>query len=142
MPSQQPDPERIALGIRQPWAELILRGLKTVEIRTLDTTVRGTIYLYASKRLCASEAARIAAEAEGLDLDALPRGRLVGSVELFATAPARPADAAAACVPAEALANRYGWHLRNPVRLPEPLTVRFLPYGVWFYPFRRRNAAR
>jgi hypothetical protein len=25
------------------------------------------------------------------------------------------------------------------VRFATPLAVRFLPYGVWFYPFRRRG---
>jgi hypothetical protein len=44
-----PDAETVALGVRQPWIELILRGVKTIEVRSQDTRIRGTIYLYASK---------------------------------------------------------------------------------------------
>jgi len=49
--------DRIALGIQQPWVELILRGVKTLEIRSQPTRQRGTIYLYASKRPSALPAA-------------------------------------------------------------------------------------
>ena len=38
------DIDRRALGIKQPWVELILRGIKTLEIRSLATNVRGPIY--------------------------------------------------------------------------------------------------
>lgn len=137
----KPNPEIIALGIRQPWVELILRGVKTIEVRSQDTQVRGTIYLYASKKLSELPAANDAACDYALDLEALPRGLLVGSVELHATTPAAPHDATASCVPATLLKQQYAWHLRNPQRFAEPLTVRFLPYGVWFYPFRRRHKA-
>ncbi|MDZ4686866.1 MAG: hypothetical protein SH850_17470, partial [Planctomycetaceae bacterium] len=45
----------------------------------------------------------------------------------------------ASCVPAELLANRYAWVFANPQQLPKPLPVRFLPFGVWFYPFKRKT---
>lgn len=134
-----PDRDMIALGVQQPWAELILRGVKTLEVRTVDTRTRGTIYLYASKRFSSFPAATTAAKKHSVDLDALPCGLLVGTVEIHATSRCRPADAAASCVPRDLLRNRIGWHLRNAERLEEPLPVRFLPYGVWFYPFKRKN---
>ena len=49
MSISHPDPNLIALGIRQPWAELILRGVKTIEVRSRDTDVRGPIYIYATR---------------------------------------------------------------------------------------------
>lgn len=134
-----PDPEIIALGVRQPWVELILRGVKTLEIRTLNTQRRGTIYLYASKQPSDFPAALKAARSHRIHLPQLPYGLLVGSVELRGTHLAVPADAAAACVPAEFFDGHYAWELENPVRFAEPVPVRFLPYGVWFYPYRRRN---
>ncbi len=133
-----PDPDRIALGIRQPWAELIVRGIKTVEVRTLDTRVRGTIYVYASKKLAEGSIAAEAADRYDLDCASLPRGMVVGSVELYDTARATSSDAEAACLPRDQLAGRYAWYLRNARRLDTPLRVRFLPYGVWFYPWKRR----
>jgi hypothetical protein len=133
------DRDRIALGIRQPWAELILRGIKTIEVRTLPARARGPIYLYASQELADIPAAREAIEKNRLDVAALATGRLVGTVEIVSCRPCTRADAAAACVPAKLLEGKLGWVLANPQRLDEPLPVRFLPYGVWFYPFRRRN---
>jgi len=38
-----------ALSIKQPWAGLILAGLKTVEIRRWTTHLRGPIYLHAAR---------------------------------------------------------------------------------------------
>jgi len=40
----------LALSIRQPYAELILRGIKTAELRSRSTTIIGErFYIYASK---------------------------------------------------------------------------------------------
>jgi hypothetical protein len=137
-----PDPDLIALGVRQPWVELILRGVKTIEIRSLDTRVRGPIYLYASKKFSDLPAARVALREHDLEFPGLPAGLLVGSVEIKDTRPAAPADTHAACVPAALLKQQFAWELRNPVRFAAPVPVRFLPYGVWFYPFRRRGGPR
>lgn len=135
------DPKRIALGVRQPWAELILRGIKTVEIRSTGTRQRGTIYLYASRKPAGNAIADSAVEEHALDLESLPLGRLVGTVELVGSRPADEDDATAACVPAEYLDGRFAWELENPVRLEDSIVPKFLPYGVWFYPFRRRNGS-
>jgi hypothetical protein len=135
-----PNPEIIALGVRQPWVELILRGIKTIEVRSLDTRVRGTIYLYASKKISGLPAALDAAHEHELDCPSLPCGLLVGSVEIAATRRAVVSDAGPSCVPATFLKQQFAWELCNPQRFAKPLPVRFLPYGVWFYPFRRRNA--
>jgi len=44
------DPDQIALGVQQPWAELIIRGVKTLEIRRMNTPRRGRSLIYASKK--------------------------------------------------------------------------------------------
>lgn len=137
-----PDPDRIALGVRQPWAELILRGAKTIEVRSQDTKQRGTIYLYASKTASQIPAARRASEQFGLDLKSLPRGLVVGTVDICNTAVAQAGDAPAACIPVELLIGQFSWHLDRPYRCAQPLTVDYLPYGVWFYPWKRCNPQR
>lgn len=136
---KHPNRELIALGIRQPWAELILRGIKTIEVRSSHTRVRGPIYVYSSKKLADIPAAGKAVAEHRLDVAELPRGVLVGTIDIIDSRECRPADTTAACVPREVLKGRVGWHLANPQRLATPLGVRFLPYGVWFYPFHRRN---
>lgn len=39
-----------ALSIKQPWAGLILAGVKTVEIRTWSTAIRGRVLIHAASR--------------------------------------------------------------------------------------------
>jgi ASCH domain len=133
------DRDRIALAIQQPWAELILRGIKTLEIRSQPTQLRGTIYLYASKRTSQLPEADAAARRWNLELESLPLGELVGTIDLIACRPSRPADHRAACVPADMLNGQFVYQLDCPRRFPVPQSPRFLPYGVWFYPFKRRS---
>jgi hypothetical protein len=132
------DHDRIALAIQQPWAELILRGIKTLEIRSQPTRQRGTVYLYISKRTSRLPAAETAARRLGVEIESLPSGLLVGTVDIVNCRPCRPGDQQGACVPAELLANQFAYELDRPHRLPTPQKVRFLPYGVWFYSFKRR----
>lgn len=135
---EHPQLDMIALGIRQPWAELILRGHKSQEIRSSNTSRRGTIYVYASKKVSDHPEAIRAAAKHGIEkIDDLPRGVLVGTVELIDSAPARPQDSAEACLPAGLLKGKFAWTLSHPARLPRPMLVKYLPYGVWFYPYQR-----
>jgi hypothetical protein len=139
--SPPPDPDRLALGVQQPWAELIVRGIKTIEVRSQATQVRGTIYIYASRKPSTMDAATDVAARHQIEVAALPKGLIVGTVELIDSRPCTPSDAAAAGVPAELLLGRQAWVLAHPQRLPKPLPVRFLPFGVWFYPFKRKTGA-
>ncbi|WP_417386557.1 ASCH domain-containing protein [Gimesia sp.] len=138
-PISHPDHSLPALGIRQPWAELILRGEKTIEIRSSQTQIRGTIYVYASKKLATTPHAEKAALKADIDVDTLPTGVLIGTVEIVDSFPATEKHASAAGVPAELLAGKYGWKLANPKRLKKLIVPEYLPYGVWFYPFVRKN---
>lgn len=133
------DPNQIALAIQQPWIELILQGEKTIEIRSSDTRIRGPIYLYASKRTSSLPFAQSAIRRHELSLEELPRGMLVGSVELWNTHRAGKSDATRACIPHTALREHFARELRNPQRFPNPVPVKSLPFGVWFYPFQRRQ---
>lgn len=133
------DRDRIALGIRQPWVELILRGVKTLEIRTQPTRVRGAIYVYASKTVASTPDATAAIARHEVSWADDCHQRLVGTIEITGCRPTTPADAEAACLAAESLEGLYAWTLANPKRLETPQKPRFLPYGVWFYPYRRRQ---
>src|SRR5271157_3925694 len=82
-----------ALSIRQPWAELILLGHKTIEVRSQRTNIRERVHIYAGRnKIEAEEEARIAAKF-GIDVDGLPRGVLVGTVEILGYRPWRRATA-------------------------------------------------
>jgi hypothetical protein len=108
---------RLALSIRQPFAELILRGEKTIEERSRPTRVRGIVYLYASMgRYPRAEEAEWAEEF-GLDIAGLPRGVLVGLVDLY-----------------DCQGNGE-WLFRAPERLAKPMKAERHPQPVWFRPF-------
>jgi hypothetical protein len=106
-----------ALSIRQPWAELVMRGVKTTEYRNRATKIRGRIYIYAALGRCdASDEAQVAAEF-GINVDSLPRGVIVGSVELYDC-------------------NGDEWRFRKPERAKELRKPDNHPMPIWFTPFR------
>jgi hypothetical protein len=74
--------EQMALLVWQPWAYLLVTGVKDVENRTWGTAHRGRLWIHASQRFDAG--AYRALRAAGVDLPELPRGALVGAVELIA----------------------------------------------------------
>ena len=95
----------IAISIKQPWAALIVAGLKTVEVRTWPTRRRGRVLIHAAKladdRPEAWDHITTAALMEATHL----RGGIVGVGELAAC---RTYDTA------EAFAADAGLHLNPP----------------------------
>ncbi len=112
-----------AISIRQPWAELILRGRKTMELRTWDTRIRGRVAVHAGKQV---EPA--ACEAYDLDPANLVRGALLGHVDIVGVVEVgqdnwdelREEHLALGDYPGP----RRGWRLANPERLSEPVPMR------------------
>ena len=112
-----------AISIRQPRIEAILRGKKIIEYRSRPTKVRGRIYLYASLGRYGDEhEADMLSQYEIRNLTAgeLPRGVLVGTVELYD------------CTEGD---GEYHWHLRKPERAKRLVKPTIHPQPVWFKPF-------
>lgn len=129
-----------ALSIRQPYVELILRGIKTIEYRSRPTRiVDERFYLYASKT-----PARLGTHAWSTDLAmpnampawlaelatqmrlipddvVLPTGMLVGSARIDRVSQIE-----------EAL---FCWHLADVERLQMPKRPTRHPQPAWFQPF-------
>ena len=108
-----------ALSIRQPSAEAIMRGIKTVEFRSRGTKVRGRIYIYAALgRYHPDDEADLLEEfgMDDVDIETLPRGVVVGTVELHDC-------------------DGDEWLLRNPERAEELRRPVNHPMPVWFTPF-------
>jgi len=102
---------RAAFSVHQPYAEQILRGIKKYEYRTIPTSIRGRVYVYATLK----EFSR----------SPLPRGRILGTVELIACEWSTRNQC-------------YRWKLSAPRRI-RPRIPRNHPQPVWFYPFRSRE---
>lgn len=115
--------DMMALSVRQPIAELILRGIKTDEWRSSSTKIRHRVLLYASRSRFEEEgyfAAQLDLTSE--ELDALPRGLIVGSVVI------------ADCVYSP-YGHDYEWTLADPIRFADPVAPAARPMPVWFRPF-------
>jgi hypothetical protein len=124
-----------ALSVRQPWAELILLGHKTIEVRSRRTNLRERVYIYAGlNRIEPEEEARIA-DQYGIDVDGLPRGLLVGTVLIVGCQPLRRNDSQAACFEIAEIAGFYGWLLARPQRTEELVKPTRHPQPMFFNPF-------
>lgn len=109
-----------ALTIRQPWASLILAGKKTIETRTTTTKRRGRVLLHAGTVMGRVE--REAAIREGLDPDALPRGAIIGSIEIVDSKPVTELDVTAAeRSRGDYRPGRWGWQLADVRALDKPV---------------------
>lgn len=135
------DQQIVALSLQQPWAELILQGKKTIELRTFQTNRRGQIYLYAGKSFSRHSHAKDCLSHYNLEPVKLCFGRLVGQVTLTRCRPATDSDREQACFPMASYDGYWSWELTDPIRFETPVPVRFKPYGPWFYPFQRINSA-
>ena len=98
----------IALSIRQPYVEQILRGTKKIEYRSMPTNRRGRIYIYASKTPAPAKAWKEI----GLEPGELPTGVIGGTVEV---------------VGCRKVGRSYEWDLARPIRLKRPLKPRGHP---------------
>jgi hypothetical protein len=106
-----------AISIRHAWAELIIRGIKVREFRSVPTNIRERVYVYATQR----------AEPEstyvefGLSRVDLPTGLLIGTVEV---------------IDCEKVGDRhFAYLLADPHRLSRPLQPANHPQPIWFRPF-------
>jgi len=103
-----------ALTVRQPYAELIADGTKTIEVRSRPTTHRGVLAIHAAQTI-----------ADGYrddpEVRELPRGEVVCVVDVVGCRPLTPADVVAAWLPDDFdCTDLYAWELSNPRRV-EPM---------------------
>jgi len=110
-----------ALSIRQPWAELILRGEKTLELRTWQVHYRGPLLIHAAAARRPQRVRQL-----GLDPEALAYGALVGVAELVEIFPLN-AEAYEALREAHRSDRPYpgpplfAWRLARPRRFAQPI---------------------
>ena len=99
-----------ALTIRQPYAWLIVQGIKPVENRTWSTNYRGPLFIHAAVRLHDHSIETIEKRHDiRINRDALQFGGIIGRVELVDVVRAHPSPF---------FEGPFGWVLRSPVPLP------------------------
>ena len=110
-----------ALSLYQPWAEMIIRGQKTVELRTWKVRYRGPLLIHAS---AVRRPARV--RQLGWDPDTLVYGALLGVVNLVNVVPIdaeryealRPYHLREAPYPGSPL---FAWYLQHPQPFARPI---------------------
>lgn len=132
------------LAVRQPWASLIIEGLKTIEVRSKLTEIRERIAIYASTGKYTEEQEEhiignfywlrenkcITPSQCSFASRALfhkPRGKIIGTVEIVASATIKN-KITYDLYSREHLAPQsfykdktYFWDLRRPVKFSEPI---------------------
>jgi hypothetical protein len=66
------------LSLRQPYAELVVTGRKTIEIRSWNTKFRGEFLIHASKKID-----KIACEEKNMNPNSLILGAILGKANLY-----------------------------------------------------------
>lgn len=107
-----------AISIRQPWAELILSGKKTVELRSWSTEYRGSLWIHTGRQ----HDPKLEGE---FGLSGLFHGGYLGVVTLVKIVSLdqngwenyRPLH----CDPGEYQKGYYGWFLGSPLRFAVPI---------------------
>lgn len=109
----------VALSIKQPWAELILLGRKTIEVRSWPTDFRGPLVLHTGKK------PELEAVFRYPDINASYLGGFVGvaelvNVELFTHATWSRLRAEH-LVPGPMPNEAFGWRFRHVRRFKRPV---------------------
>ncbi|MBT7015633.1 MAG: ASCH domain-containing protein [Anaerolineae bacterium] len=116
-----------ALNVDQPWAELIIQGIKTIELRKKRTSHRGILAIRATKTVLKARCHNF-----NLDPDVLAQGAIIGTVELVGLIEMtlenfhilRDQHLSGMLVPGT---WKWGWQLENPKYLLEPIPCSALP---------------
>jgi predicted transcriptional regulator len=117
------------LAVRQPWASLIVEGLKTIEVRSRPTNIRERVAIYASR---AKQEPLEGKYGRDYNYRSLPTGKIIGTVEIVGCVHLRNqfefelyADEHLAPIKHYVPGNTYFWDLKNSVKFDTP--VSYLP---------------
>jgi len=109
-----------AISVRQPWADLIIQGKKTLDLRTRKINYRGPLAIHASQTIEESACKRFE-----LDPNILTVGAVIGVVELVDIFDVN--EVLYNQKTEEHLGHRsyreglFGWQLGEPTELPNPI---------------------
>lgn len=122
-----------AITIKQPWASLIVHGIKDIENRTWKTNFRGRILIHAGckkdtrpKPLLTEEQYKLTGGVSGYGRHIFgDLGAIIGSVEIVDCVQNYPS--------AWAEKGVWNWVLANPILFDEPITDVKGCLGLWNY---------
>ncbi|GAA4743005.1 ASCH domain-containing protein [Flavisolibacter ginsenosidimutans] len=132
--------EAKALSLLQPWASLVVTGIKKIETRSWQTAYRGTLFVHASLGKKGKVLVNEPPFSKYIpDFDALPFGAVIGQVNLDEIVPVEKlfySDAMLNTLTLEEKAfgdytkGRYAWLLSEPVMFDKPIPMKG-GLGLW-----------
>lgn len=126
------------LAVRQPWAEEIIAGRKTIEVRSRNTNIRERVVIYATRTKPKQQDVDWI-NYLGHPIDNLIRGFIIGTVEIYDAYPVRNADHfhdnlnKHLCYQDMYKEGQHFWYMRNAQRIT-PIPYK-MPKGcvVWTF---------
>ncbi len=111
------------LSLKQPYAELIISGKKTIELRKWNTKFRGEFLVHASKKIN-----KEAAERNNIDYTKLVTGGIIGKVTLYDVKVYENKnsflkDKNKHLAPPDFKNYRFGFLVKNPRRFKKPILI-------------------
>ena len=131
------------LTVKQPWASLIVEGIKDVENRTWKTNFRGRVLIHAGKAEFPENLSLILDYSQMLDIEehkkaqaiyisVLPIGAIIGSVEIVDCLH-KTYHSIRDTKSIWAEEGSWHWVLANPIKFPEPIPAKG-KLSFWDYP--------
>lgn len=127
-----------AITVKQPWASLIVHGIKDIENRTWSTKFRGRVLIHAAKKedtLAIDVISCFDGETArklwfDINDNKLPLGSIIGSVEIVDCVINYESIWAQKSSKETTI---YNWVLANPILFPEPILAKG-KLSFWDYP--------
>ena len=133
------------ITIQQPWATLVVMGVKQIETRSWNTKYRGQILIHASAKM--TKEAKALCEQNPFkkyikDWSYLPLGAIVGRANIQEVYTTKHAQGMIRFQPeywgdeltfGDYSPNLYGWHLTDAREILTPITAKG-QLGIWEYP--------
>jgi ASCH domain-containing protein len=109
------------LSVLQPYADLIVKGKKTIELRTWNTKFRGEVLVHAPSKIKTDVCMKL-----GIDETKLRTGVIIGKVEIYdvktyGSISELKTDYKKHFAAEEFLHHKYGFLLKNPKELRVPI---------------------
>lgn len=130
------------LSLLQPWASLVIKGVKRIETRTWQTAYRGHLLIHASMgKKGALLCKELPFSTYIKSFDHLPFGAIIGSVVLADVLPVEllslsPAKLSHLTLEEKAFGDytkgKYAWLMTNPVAFRSPIFIKGT-LGLWNY---------
>jgi predicted transcriptional regulator len=109
------------LSVSQPFAELIVGGKKTIELRSWDTRYRGEFLIHSPLKIRSEDCKRLGIDEESLVVGAIVGKAVIYDVKIYKNQKEWQADQRHHMAGPEFSSSRYGFLLKNAKKFVSPI---------------------